>query len=305
MASVRLPSVGTAPRSLLGLSVSSWSTPATTLRYEYPLMSRKRRAVRIDDGASWVFNEMAAVYDARPPYPATLVDAVVELAAPIGNRVLELGAGIGHFALALAERGLDVTATEPAQEMLERLRLAASARGLALHAVHAAAESLPFDAPAFDVALIVDAVHFVDAELAAAELRRVLIPGGALVVVTCQFAQTPFMDEVARLLESTSDRRPRNTRQAIRQLATLTDVRLTEERSYRDATPVDPTTLERILHSFSFVGPATSPEYLAGFCRGVHARFQQPAWARTFTLHAGRRRQRSAPWEPRPRTRGS
>lgn len=278
--------------------------PAHELRYDLMAMGRNRRRVGIDDDASWVFNEMADVYDARPAYPAALIDAVVELTGPVGPRVLELGAGIGHFALPLGERGLDVVAVEPARAMLERLRLAAATRGVALTAVHAAAESLPFNGPGFDLALIADALHFVDAELAARELRRVLVPRGALVIVTCELGATPFMDQVRDLLESASDRRPRATAQAVRHLAALTDVALAPPRHFADETPVDPATLERILRSCSFVGPAMNPARMAAFCARLHGLTGTPRWARTFTLHAGRRRRRRTPWEPRARVRG-
>ena len=85
---------------------------------------------------------MADVYDARPAYPAALIDALVDVAAPVGRRVVDVGAGIGHLALPLAARGVEVVAIEPALAMLDRLRAAACDRGLTLSAVHAAAETL-------------------------------------------------------------------------------------------------------------------------------------------------------------------
>ena len=66
-------------------------------------MGRKRRQVGLDDPTRWVFNRMADVYDARPAYPAALLDALVALAP--GSRVLDLGAGTGKLALPLAARG--------------------------------------------------------------------------------------------------------------------------------------------------------------------------------------------------------
>ncbi|HVU51011.1 MAG TPA: methyltransferase type 11, partial [Polyangia bacterium] len=74
-------------------------------------MSLGRRKVRLEDASRWVFNRMAEVYDARPPYPTALVDALSAL-APAGAPVADLGAGTGHLALPLAARGLDVTAIE-------------------------------------------------------------------------------------------------------------------------------------------------------------------------------------------------
>ncbi len=268
-------------------------------------MGRKRRQVGVDDDAAWVFNEMATVYDARPPYPVRLVDGVAELANEVGRRVIDLGAGTGHLALPLAERGLDVVAIEPARTMLERLRQATAERGVPIRAVHAAAEALPFAEPCFDLAVIADAMHFVDAELVAGELRRVLVPGGALVVVTCDLGDGPFMARVRQLLESMSDRRPRDTNQAIRHLAALADVRLGRPWCVDDTTPVDVATLERILRSFSFVGPAMNPGLWQDFRTRLHSLPGERVWGRRFNVHVGYRRRRRRPWHPPTRARRS
>lgn len=252
-------------------------------------MGRKRRHVTIHDTSSWVFNRMADVYDARPAYPAGLVDALVAISDGVGTRVLDIGAGIGHLALPLAQRGLDVVAIDPAKAMLERLQVAAGNQGVRLHTLHAAAESLPFQSPCFDLALISDALHFVDAELASAELRRVLVPRGALAIVTCEYTETPFMLDIRGAVSQSSDRRPRDVSQAIRRLASLANVRLTHKSTFCDETPVDQPTLERILKSVSFIGPAMNPARFATLRQRVQALPHAPVWARTFTLRAGRR----------------
>src|SRR5690349_2016458 len=102
-----------------------------------------RRKVRVEDSSAWVFNRMADVYSARPPYPLALLDGLVELAGAAGARVLDVGAGIGHLALPLAARGLHVTAVEPARAMLNELEASARARGLLLTPLLATAEALP------------------------------------------------------------------------------------------------------------------------------------------------------------------
>src|SRR5690606_12251486 len=99
---------------------------------------------------------------ARPAYPAALVEALAELAQP-GGRVLDVGAGIGHLALPMAGRGLDVTAVEPAIAMLERLEAQAAEEGRNVRALHATAESMPVADASFDLAVVADALHFLDA----------------------------------------------------------------------------------------------------------------------------------------------
>lgn len=248
-----------------------------------------RRKVDIGDASAWVFNRMADVYDARPAYPRALVDELVRLAGP-GGRVLDVGAGIGHLALPLAERGLVVSAVEPAEAMLARLRMRAEERGLAISALHGAAESLPVAAGAFELGVVADAVHFLDAELTGLELGRVLAPGGALALLTCELADTPFMRSVVNLMEASAPRRPRHVQRLIAQVAGCAGVALGEPQVFRDDVPVDPATLERIVRSISFIGPAMNAERFALFRERLHALPGPAVWARTFTLQSGRRR---------------
>ena len=230
---------------------------------------------------------MADVYDARPPYPTALVDALAALVGRPGGRVVDLGAGIGHLALPLAARGHQVIAVEPAHAMLERLR--ADARDLPVRAVHASAEALPLEDASVDLALIADALHFLDAELTAIELRRVLAPRGALAIVTCELTPTPFMRGVLRVIEDAVPRRPRPLAWAMTHLSSVTRVPLSDERRFEDRTPLDGATLERILCSISFIGPAMNPARFAAFRERIHALPEPPVWARTFVLRAGHR----------------
>jgi ubiquinone/menaquinone biosynthesis C-methylase UbiE len=230
---------------------------------------------------------MADVYDARPAYPNGLIDALAELAR--GRRVADLGAGIGHVALPLAERGFEVIAVEPAQAMLERLRIEARRRRLEVRTVHATAEALPLDDASLDLALVADALHFLDAELVAREVARVLAPKGALAIVTCELGKTPFMQRLVEVIEAAVPRRPRKLDQNLVQVAAIAGIRFAHARQFHDETPVDGGTLERILRSISFIGPAMNPTRFAAFRARVHAIPGRPTWARTFTLRAGRR----------------
>jgi SAM-dependent methyltransferase len=250
-------------------------------------VSLGRRKVGLEDPSRWVFNRMADVYDARPAYPIELIDALTELTH--GRRVGDLGAGIGHVALPLAQRGFDVVAIEPAQAMLEQLRSEARKRRLKVRTFHAAAESLPLDDASLDLAVVADALHFLDAELIAKELARVLVPKGALAVVTCELGKTPFMRSLVEIIHEAVPRRPRDLAHNLVQVSAITGVRFAHARQFHDETPVDGHTLERILRSISFIGPAMNPARFAAFRARVHALPGRPAWARTFTLRAGHR----------------
>jgi ubiquinone/menaquinone biosynthesis C-methylase UbiE len=248
-------------------------------------MGLGRRKARLDDRAAWVFNRMADVYDARPAYPVAALDCLSEI-TPEGGRILDVGAGIGHLAVPLLQRGHALTAVEPALAMLERLR--ERARELPLTALHARAEELPLAAASIDVALVADALHFLDAELSGRELGRVLAPGGALVLVTCELADTPFMRGVVQIMEEAAPRRPRATRSTSAQLFGVAGVAVSEERHFSDETAVDAATLTRILRSISYIGPAMNAARAAAFTERILALPEARMWARTFTLRWGR-----------------
>jgi len=87
-----------------------------------------------------------------------------------GMRVLDVGAGTGALTAELLRRGASVAAADPSPEFVDVLRR----RFPNLEVEEAPAESLPFGADVFDVALAQLVVAFVsDAPAAVAEMARV------------------------------------------------------------------------------------------------------------------------------------
>jgi len=127
----------------------------------------------------------AAVYDALmwPFERAALGAWRRRLAARARGRVLEVGAGTGSQ-LRWYPAGAEVTALEPDPGMAARARRAAARAVAPVTVVEGAAESLPFAASSFETAFTSFSFCTVaDPAAALGELRRVLVPGGRLLML--------------------------------------------------------------------------------------------------------------------------
>jgi SAM-dependent methyltransferase len=133
----------------------------------------------IDEARRTAFGSVAQAYDrARPSYPPELVDAVLEYAAARpGMAALEVGAGTGKATTLFAERGLAVTAIEPAGEMAEVAHANATT---ATRFVIAKFEEAEIEPAAYGLVFSAQAWHWVEPLTGERLAARALRPGGAL-----------------------------------------------------------------------------------------------------------------------------
>ncbi|MFF8841251.1 GNAT family N-acetyltransferase [Streptomyces sp. NPDC015127] len=113
---------------------------------------------------------------------------------PARPRVLDLGCGAGRSALLLAaEAGAQVTAVDLHQPFLDELRHSADARGLgeAIRTVRADMGDLPFPDGSFDLVWAESSAYSIGFDTALAAWRRLLAPGGALVLTECEWTAEP------------------------------------------------------------------------------------------------------------------
>lgn len=102
------------------------------------------------------------------------------------GRVLELGFGTGHVQIALAARSASV-GLDASPQMVARAAARLRRHGHIPRLVNAMAQQLPFPAAAFDTLLATFPAEYILSPATHAELRRVLAPGGRLVIIP--FAQ--------------------------------------------------------------------------------------------------------------------
>jgi ubiquinone/menaquinone biosynthesis C-methylase UbiE len=120
-------------------------------------------------------------------------DRIVELAEPRrDDLVVDLGAGTGLLALALAPRVRHLVAVDISEPMLERLDDRAATDGLAnVEPLVADLRRLPLDDESATLVVSNYTFHHLDdpgKELALAEARRILRPGGRLVICDMMFS---------------------------------------------------------------------------------------------------------------------
>ncbi len=139
---------------------------------------------------------MDAQYTTPPGAHAALYDAVMwpferaaigawrrRLAAEARGQVLEIGSGTGAQ-LRWYAPGAEVTALEPDDGMRARLSARALHAKVPITVAGGRAEDLPFTPASFDTAVSAFALCTVsDPAAALAEIRRVLVPGGTLLLL--------------------------------------------------------------------------------------------------------------------------
>ncbi len=112
-----------------------------------------------------------------------------------GERVLDVACGTGLIARLAAEQvgpTGTVTGVDVAADMLDLARRVAVSGGAPIEWHEGDAAELPFPDESFDVVTCQMGLMFFDRSAALAEMRRVLAPGGRVVVNTPGTIQTPF-----------------------------------------------------------------------------------------------------------------
>ncbi|MCZ7646344.1 MAG: methyltransferase domain-containing protein [Planctomycetota bacterium] len=162
-----------------------------------------------EDRARSIFGARAAHYATSASHtdPEVLAWLVQRVRPEPHWRVLDVATGAGHSAFALAPRVAHVTAVDLTSEMLAEARALQERNGLANVSFQLAdVHRLPFADGGFDAVTSRRAPHhFSDLNLALKEMRRVLRPGGRLVIDDRSVPEDDEVDEIMNRLDVLHD----------------------------------------------------------------------------------------------------
>ncbi|MGA3221937.1 MAG: class I SAM-dependent methyltransferase [Acidimicrobiales bacterium] len=148
------------------------------------------------------FAKTAADYGGhRAGFPSSLFDRLAAFGVGrAGQDVVDVGTGTGTLARGFARRGCRVVGIDPAPEMLAQARQLDAQEGADVEYRVATAEATGLATASCDAFSAGQCWHWFDRPSAAAEARRLLRPGGAIVI--CHFDWLPLPGSVAQATES-------------------------------------------------------------------------------------------------------
>ena len=163
---------------------------------------------RAADEASERFAAQALDYDRyRPRYPDGAFDDLVEsVGLKRGDKVVEIGAGTGIATGPLVERGLDVTAIEPAIALVAIAEAKVADR---VHFFRGRFEQFSADSPVRMLAAF-NAWHWVEPERGVELAARLIESGGTLALVWTEvlsWGQDPFEQRLAEVFGAPWEKR--------------------------------------------------------------------------------------------------
>ena len=182
----------------------------TTLSYSTPRPSSTLSNHTLRDDIREYWSERAEGFDRDPGHKisegreqqAWAALFARHLGAADGRRLLDLASGTGEIALLCHRLGFEVTGLDWAEPMLDRARAKAVQQGAAIGFLQADAERTMLPDASMDVIVTRHLVWtLVDPGAAFAEWRRVLRPGGQILIIDGDFVTRSWIGRgLARLL---------------------------------------------------------------------------------------------------------
>jgi 2-polyprenyl-3-methyl-5-hydroxy-6-metoxy-1,4-benzoquinol methylase len=161
-------------------------------------MTSDLEALKTKLRATWIAGDFGEI--ARS-YAAGAEEFVRGLNIQPGMRVLDVACGTGNLALPAARVGAVVTGVDIAPNLVEQARENAKREGLTVQFDEGDAEKLPYEDASFDAVITMFGAMFAPRpELVAAELKRVVRPGGFIAMAN--WTPTGFVGQMFKIVAS-------------------------------------------------------------------------------------------------------
>lgn len=144
-------------------------------------MTEAKKSSSIDRSQRVLFDTVADLYDAaRPRYPETLIDAVIDLAClPADGRILEVGCGPGNATLPFARRGYSLLGIELGARLAELARQHCQPFPN-VRILNQSFEDWQLKECAFNLVISAEAFHWIPPEIGFPKAAAALKDGGSL-----------------------------------------------------------------------------------------------------------------------------
>jgi SAM-dependent methyltransferase len=159
-------------------------------------MSPDLEALKTKLRATWIAGDFGEI---AKTYAKGAEDFVRGLSLKPGMRVLDVACGTGNLAIPAARLGAVVTGVDIAPNLIEQARENARREGLTIQFDEGDAENLPYEDGSFDAVITMFGAMFTPRpELTAAELKRVVRPGG--IIAMANWTPAGFIGQMFKIV---------------------------------------------------------------------------------------------------------
>jgi len=166
----------------------------------------KPKGLGLEYAAQFDDASVVAAYEARPPYPESLVALILEATGVPSPRILDLGCGTGELTRRLAASAGSIVAVDRSPRMVAAAKASVNGCHPNIAWIVGDADNAPIAGP-FDLAIAAESFHWFDWPATCARIGQVVPSQRLLIVEGREEIGTPWADALAELIAKHSTNR--------------------------------------------------------------------------------------------------
>ena len=136
----------------------------------------------------------------RPSYPDKAVELIISLSDKAKPVIADIGSGTGKLSRLLLNKGSEVYAVEPNIDMRKTAEGELS-KNKEFYSIASTAENTGLKSDSVDIITVAEAYHWFDNETARLEFKRILRPGGYVILLWNEFEVDAYVEEKDKFIE--------------------------------------------------------------------------------------------------------